>query len=101
MQLTFAKRKLKLGEHLLDHQVQNSANKIDTTSDIPINRQCHHYKWEQTNNSSDECKFDDFTTNDLIKLQNSLRTNSITVQNLISAKCNANMQKFNQSDKKI
>jgi hypothetical protein len=69
-QSTFAKCKLKLGEHLLYHQGQHSANKIDTSSDNAIHKQCYNYKSAQTNNFSDKCNFDDCTTNNLIKLHN-------------------------------
>jgi hypothetical protein len=39
-----AKCKLQLGEHLLNHQAQNSANKIDISNEAAINCQCQHYK---------------------------------------------------------
>jgi hypothetical protein len=97
-QTTCAKCKLKLGEHLLDHQVQHSANKIDTSSDNAIHKQCYNYKSAQTNNFNDKCKFNDFTTKDLSQLQNSLCANQNSDKNLISAKDNADAPEFNQSD---
>ncbi len=96
--MTCAKYNLKLGEHLLDHQGHNWANIMNTTRDNSINRQCHHYKYDQTNISSDEHKFDDLTTNNLIKLQNLLFANPEREKNLINTKNSADMYKFNLND---
>jgi hypothetical protein len=95
--LTCAKCKLKLGKHLLDHQEHHSANKIDTNSDSAIHKQCYNYKRDHTNNFSDQDKFDEFTYNDLIKIQQVLRANQ-SDKNLISANDSDDTLKFNRSD---
>ncbi len=70
-QSTCPKCKLQLGEHLLVHQAQNAANKIDTNSENPINPQCHHYSDTHTHTSqnSDTLKFDGLTSKIQLKFK--------------------------------
>jgi hypothetical protein len=96
-QSTCAKCKLKLGEHLLDHHTLNSANKIDTNGESAIHKQCHNYKSDQTNNFSDQNKFDKLSSKDLIKIQQALCT-SQGDKCLISANDSDGALKFNQRD---
>jgi hypothetical protein len=64
-----AKCKLKLGEHLLDHQAQNNTNGVTLSDYCAINRQCHDCKIDTVEKLIDKPQFDNFTVNDLIKLQ--------------------------------
>jgi hypothetical protein len=72
-----------MGEHLLDHQVLHSANTIDSNTEKTLHKQCFNYKSEISDNYSDPNKFDELTSKDLLKIQQTLHTQA-SEKNLIS-----------------
>lgn len=80
-QLLCAKCKLQLGEHLLDHQAQNTTRQMKISEKRTINCQCHHYKCVNENNSMTDYLFGDLESKDLIKLQETLCASANNTQN--------------------
>jgi DNA repair ATPase RecN len=94
-QSTCAKCKLKLGEHLLDHQAQHSAHTIDSKSDQAHHKQCFNYKG--ANYKSDSTEFNQFNSTDLLKLQQALRAKN-SENYLINKSETTEALNFNQFD---
>jgi hypothetical protein len=93
-----AKCKLQLGEHLLNHQAQNSTNKIDISNDTTINHQCQHNESDSLQTLINQAQFDDFTSKDLIDFQKVLRDSAQNSQNLIKNDADTHSPKINQVD---
>jgi hypothetical protein len=91
-----AKCKLQLGEHLINHQADNSANNIDISKEASLGKQCHHFTNELTPDSIDNFPFQELNLIELINLQNALCENNKDAQNLIKVmRTNLLMKFFN------
>jgi hypothetical protein len=80
-----AKCKLQLGEHLINHQNTNSANKIDISEQLSLNKQCHHFQSEVTPVLINNFPFQEFNSQEFIELQNAIRENTKDAENLLKS----------------
>ena len=72
-----AKCKLQCGQQLVDNQAQN-----DIQASNSIHQQCHHFNQNSHSSENDVFPFQEFNSNELIKIQNALRSKN----NLINEK---------------
>jgi hypothetical protein len=72
-----AKCKLQCGQQLVDNQAQN-----DIQASNSIHQQCHHFNQNSHSSENDVFPFQEFNSNELIKIQNALRAKN----NLINEK---------------
>jgi hypothetical protein len=78
-----AKWQFQLGKHLINHQVDNSANTINIDENVSHGHQCHHFKSDLMHDLIDPFPFQELNSKQLINLQNLLRDDNKDAQNLI------------------
>jgi len=84
-QSMYAKCKLQLGEHLINHQNDNTANNIDISENQSLGKQCHDFQSDAEPNSIHSFPFQEFNSKELIELQNALREKDTNGQNIIKS----------------
>jgi hypothetical protein len=78
-----AKCKFQLGEHLIDHQAENSTNNNPISNNASISRQCQHFQSDPAQYLINPFPFQELNSQESIKLQNALHESDKTNQNLI------------------
>ncbi len=80
-----AKCKLQLGEHLINHQNDNTANKIDISEHQSLGKQCHDFNSDAEPNLINNFPFQEFNSKQLVVQQNMLCEKENAAQNLIKS----------------